>query len=488
MKNLINKIFESAERSPGNIAISTRTEEWTYQDMLKCVKKKAEILENSLMGERSLIGIVTDETPECLMNIIAILYIGCGYVPIDRELPLDRMKYIIRDTGLQTMIVPSIFYDEFWLEVGCVLTEKNLVVDKTLTEELDNNPATRKETDVTYIMYTSGSTGEPKGVIIEDRNIEAFSIGINDIINFTEDNIRFLASTAFCFDISILETLIVLSYGATCILVNRRQKMNPIFVADLIKKKNVNILQFTPTYLLLYMKYNRKDKNMFGNVKQILIGGERFPEMAAKEIRDITDAKIYNCYGPTEATIWATVGLYDNTENTTIGRALNGYTVWLDTETEEICIGGKGVARGYLNKGEQSKVAFKYNEKGELFYRTGDFGKMTERGQIRFCGRKDRQVKVKGFRVELNEIEQAIESCTEIEKAAVILLEETIIVCCYQSPEMFSSDYFIRRLKTKLPTYMVPQQYIAVKQLPETINGKINYEEISSIVKNLLSL
>ena len=482
--SIIDKLIEKADEYPKKTAILSRFEQWSYKDMIRYVKMKACIIRRTLTCEKSIIGIITDESPECLMNIIAILYLGCGYVPIDNELPLERMKYIINDAGLRVLISPEKIANDLRNQTDILITENELRIDKCLLKDVPIEYKTRKEDNVMYIMYTSGSTGKPKGVLLEDGNVETFSIGINDILNFGDGDIRFLASTSFCFDISVLETLITLSYGGTCVLINKKQKMNPIFVAEFVKKNRVNVIQFTPTYLVFYMKYNHRNKEMFDDVDKILIGGERFPKNIAKKLLKITKAEIYNCYGPTETTIWATTSLYNGNEKVGIGKALRGYKVWIDEITNEICISGRGVARGYINSPALSEKVFECKENGERIYRTGDFGNIDKKGEIHFLGRKDRQVKIKGFRIELNEIEYAIEKYINVDKAAVICVDKSLIVCCYQNSKDLSSDFFIRQLRKQLPSYMIPKRYIALRQIPETINGKTDYNAVQRIVES----
>ncbi|WP_151736039.1 amino acid adenylation domain-containing protein ['Paenibacillus yunnanensis' Narsing Rao et al. 2020] len=484
MKTFIDLLNSTALEKKYKSAIITTKERLTYGELITCVKERAAILVRLGVKKDTIVGIVTDESLEVLINIMAVIFSGAAYLPIDEKVPTEKLHYIISDAKLDYLIINKTFnlntVNMFTIHIiNCE------VLNEVYRGEVTQILPEREPDDMMYIMYTSGSTGYPKGVIIEDQSFNTFLDAINDVLEFEKYDARVLASTSFTFDISILETLVSLAYGATCILVNRRQKLNPKLLRDIMLKEKVNVLQFTPTYLQFFLDYFDTDLQFFQQMRKLLIGGEKFPEVLIGKLYRYTKADIYNCYGPTEATIWATAARFDPNKPVSIGNSLRGYNVFIDQKeaneslTGEICIGGPAVARGYLNKKELTQKHFFINEKGSRLYRTGDLGRMNENDELEICGRLDRQVKIKGFRVELDEIEKTIERCiSNISRAAVILTETNLIVCFYQAEEQIEREKIIDSLKKQLSDYMIPIIYIWKKSLPVMINGKLNYTEL----------
>lgn len=488
MNTFVDRLSMNAKIYKDKVAIVSDKWNLTYGQLMNVVAKRARILKKYDIKTNSIVGVISNDSVDTVINNISVAFVGGIFLPIDEKIPHERFKHICNDTKLENLIINSKF------ENGSEVNIKNIItfndIDNGEEDEIEVSHDI-SEDDVMYILYTSGSSGLSKGVMIEKKSFAVFCNAINHVIEYDKNDVRFLCSTSLTFDISILETLVTLSYGATCVLINKNQKLSPKEVKNIILSKNVNVVQFTPTYLQFLVDYFNGDLSFLCNIKKILIGGEIFREELLKPLSVAINSEIYNCYGPTEATIWASVKRIKFGEEITLGNALKDYNIYIDVndatnDTGEICIVSNAVAKGYLNRENLTKEKFFVNELGQKGYRTGDLGRINANREIIFLGRIDRQIKIKGFRVELDEIEKTIERCCEsINRAVVVMLKNNgkeSLVCYYKAAEEIERSIIIKKILEYLPSYMVPMIYVRKEKLPVMINGKIDYSKLNNEV------
>jgi len=340
-----------------------------------------------------------------------------------------------------------------------------------------------------YVTYTSGTTGLPKGIMIEHRAVINFIKGMTDVIDFTEKD-TILSLTTISFDIFGLETLLPLTRGTEVVIGNHDEQMDPEVLTHTLVKKEISILQLTPSRLqvLLSGGISRASSR---RIKYLIVGGEAFPAVLLEEARDLFSGEIYNVYGPTETTIWSTIKNVTGERELNIGRPIANTRIYILDKSKkllpvkvagELFIGGDGLARGYLNKPELTAEKFishmSYMSYMSYIYKTEDLARWLPDGNIEFLGRIDHQVKIRGFRIELGEIERQLLKHEDIKEAVVICssdkdgdkyLSAYIITGAEPSP-MELREYLLKYL----PDYMIPSHFIRIEKIPLSTNGKID--------------
>lgn len=354
--------------------------------------------------------LIMRRTPDLIYSICMCFERNNTVIPIDPAYPKNHIQYIIKDSAPDEIISDVDSYDD-------LLQEKKL----NITQD-----------DVAYILYTSGSTGSPKGVEITYEALTNFIEGISEIIDFSPGK-RIACFTTVAFDIFFLESIMALYKGLTVALANEDEQRNPRLMAKLIHDNAVDMVQMTPSRMYLLLNHD-KELSCLKNVKEIMIGGEAFPLSLLKTLQAKTNAKIYNMYGPTETTIWSTVSDLTRKDRIDIGRPIKNTEVYIvdeslsilpDGQVGEICIAGKGLAKGYVGRNDLTAEKFIYlPQKPDVrVYRTGDMGHYLPDGNLEYLGRTDNQVKIRGHRIELEEIESHLNEIDGIHQAVVIALE-----------------------------------------------------------------
>ncbi|WP_278248406.1 polyketide synthase [Niastella populi] len=395
---------------------------------------------------------------------------GGAYVPIDPEYPQDRINYMLSDSQCKVVI------DEQELE--CFKKEEKKYSIKKLKSK--NNPG-----HLVYVIYTSGSTGKPKGVMVEDRGVTNLIYCQTKEFNITETE-KVLQFSNYCFDASVEQIFLALFNGASLILIAKDLLLNTSALEAFIQEHRITHLHTTPGFLETINPASCKV------LKRVIAGGEACRKGLREKWAGVAD--FYNEYGPTETTV--TVIEYCCPYNSLagldvlpIGKPLSNNTAYILTESlslcpkgvmGEICIGGAGLARGYLNQDALTKEKFISNpfRAGERLYKTGDLGRWLPDGNIEFIGRKDDQVKINGYRIELGEIEQVLQSHKEIEEVVVLAKEnqnnEKELVAYLISKSEQKPGELRNYLKEILPEYMLPAHYVQLEALPLSSNGKID--------------
>lgn len=450
--------------------------------------KKSNILTNGI-----IVVIYLERTPAMLDALLYLFINKITFVPIDPSDPLERTLYKISDlknNSNKVYILTSKKFQKSFMNEFVINIEELTNINQLEQFFKQNEEKTINKNDIAYILYTSGSTGTPKGVKISYKAFNNFMKGICNQVNFSK-NKTVICLTTISFDIFMLESIIPLLKGLIVILVDEIEQKNPKLITEIIKSNNVDILQITPSRMKLLLNYD-KELSCIKNLKEILIGGEVFPLNLLKMLKTKTNAKIYNVYGPTEATIWITISDLTDKNTIDIGKPLLNNKIYiLDEKLKavengmcgEICISGSNLAKGYLNKKDLTEEKFTYYEEKRI-YRTGDCGRYLKDGNIEFIGRLDNQVKIRGHRIELEEIEGVILQHKNITNTIVNTFylknfDSQLLVAFYESDIELSEEEIKEYLLLRLPSYMVPTKYIKVKEFLYTLNGKIDRKKTS---------
>jgi amino acid adenylation domain-containing protein/FkbH-like protein len=364
----IHELFEEqVAKTPDNVAAVYEDQRLTYWELNQKVNQLARMLREKGVGPDKIVGIMVERSLEMIIGIMAILKAGGAYLPIDPEYPGERIKYMLMDSETKILLTQSELISKVGFD-GTVLDVNDRRFFRGSGAEL---PKVNTARDLAYIIYTSGSTGQPKGVMIEHRAVHNFIQGLMERIDFAAAK-TILALTTISFDIFGLETLLALTKGLKIVIASEKEQLDPKFLSETIIQNQIEMLQITPSRLRLLLSDGRY-QSCFENVTEIMIGGEALPESLLNEVRNLTRAKIYNMYGPTETTIWSTVK--DLTADTAkmavnIGTPIANTQIYiLDPNNRpqpvgvagELYIAGDGLARGYWQRPELTAEKFIFN-------------------------------------------------------------------------------------------------------------------------------
>ena len=484
----ISEIFEeNVSACPDKVAVVFGEHALTYQELYDKSEKIAYILREKGVSNNSIVGILASRSLEMFVGIMGILKAGGAYLPLDPEYPPDRIKFMLEDSEANILLTHremAGLLENIDSKVESIYLEKE-TFDAVEAQHLEciNVPS-----DLAYVIYTSGSTGVPKGVMIEQRNVINFAKGITERIDICSSK-AVLCLTTISFDIFVLESLLPLMYGIKVILSNENEQKDAEALNAIIVKNEVETIQITPSRLKMMMDSGKL--NCLNNLKHILIGGEAFPVQLQEALCKVYTGKIYNMYGPTETTVWSSIDQIEKDVPITIGQPIINTKMYILDQYQrlqpigipgELYIGGEGVTRGYFKRETLTKERFIENPvKGDgckRIYKTGDLARWLPNGKIEFLGRMDEQVKVRGYRIEIGEIETLLLKCTDIKEAVVVVKEDKQkikYICAYFVSEHEIDTQSLRNdLASKLPYYMVPSFFIAIDKIPVTPNGKIN--------------
>lgn len=424
----------TARHYPEKTAVIVNYERMSFRTLDETASRVAHYLQRDGVGVGDVVGVMLDRSPNLLVTLLAVLKAGAAYVPIDPDYPHDRIAFMLADSAARLLITSEKYAGRL---AG---RTKELSIGKALTESV-SYPTTTPETsvggtDLAYILYTSGSTGQPKGVMIEHRNLVNLLYSMIDWPGITSDDVL-LGVTTVSFDIAGLELFLPLLTGATLVLADAKTVKDG---RDLLQRlsdhrvpsESITLIQATPaTYKMLLAAGWEKQLPL-----KILCCGEPMSNDLARQLIPRCHT-LWNMYGPTETTIYSTGTQITNPdERITIGRPIHNTQVYIVDEqlnplpvgvVGEIYIAGDGVARGYWNRPELTAERFvpnPFDAAAGVMYRTGDLGQFTDTGDIHCLGRVDQQVKIRGYRIELGEIENTLNVMDDIQEAVVVAREE----------------------------------------------------------------
>ena len=428
------------------------------------------------------VPICFDRSLEMLIAIVGVLKSGGAYVPLDASQPLERLDFIIEDTSAKLVVAASDYKNRF--------KEKKVInvhgaYDRNASIEL---PKLGTE-DSAYAIYTSGTTGKPKGVVNCHGALTNRLDWMCDEFVITPDDCL-LQKTPYTFDVSVWELLMPLFVGSKLIFAKPEGHKETRYLEQLINREKVTIVHFVPSMLNVFLA---ELETKCESLKYVVCSGEALPAKVANTFYQKLNAILYNFYGPTEAAIDVTYTAISPNISAqdliTVGKPANNVRIYILNENEqvqpngvvgEIVIAGIQVAEGYINRPELNKKAFINDPffKGERAYRTGDLGWSLPNGEIVYVDRKDNQVKIRGNRIELEEIENALTQKAGIEQAVVLARldesEEKNLIAYLVSENEESNADLRNYLLRKLPAYMVPTYFVTLTGFPLTKNGKVN--------------
>ncbi len=426
-----------------------------------------------------IVGVKLDKTSELLVVILGILKSGAAYLPIDKNYPEERIAYLENNSDCKLIIDAQI------------LRDFNEVLSKY---PVTNLPKINHPDSLAYVMYTSGTTGNPKGVMVTHRNV----LRLVKPCNFFPLNASktLLSTGSISFDATTIEFFGTLLNGATLVLVEQDSLLVTDRLKHTIQYHHVNSLWMTSSWFNTVVD---DDISVFEDIEQLIVGGDIVsPIHVSKVYETYPDIKIVNGYGPTENTTFSTAFHIDKKEYKTIPIGIpiaNSSAYILDDQLRPVPVGvegklyvaGAGVARGYLNRPELTATKFIKNpfKENERMYDTGDIAFWESNGVIQFTGRKDFQVKIRGYRIELEEIERcAIQYASTVKQAVVLVKEvnkEKTLVLFYVSSEAIDGADYRAFLNTKLPDYMVPSFYVQQTSIPLTAHGKVDRKKLLAL-------
>lgn len=485
-KLLEESIIKNAERS----AFYIKESYYTYNDLAKSISKIRKSIQSSIPEIDKNVGVIANDDLETYAAIFALWLEGKAYVPVSTDVPEQR-NVIIADQADINFIIDSSDTPFF--------PYRPAILSKKLPEaEINLTPKTVSDEDLCFILYTSGTTGTPKGVPINVSNLECFLKAMDKIGIRIDENDRVLQMFEITFDMAVASYLMPLLKGA-CVFTVPKGKIKYIYIHHLIEDHDLTILFLIPSILLCIRPYFN-DINS-SKIKYTMLAGEALPLDLTEEWSKCTpNGKIINVYGPTESTIFCTSYQFKfNQPNKSyngivcIGKPLLGVeTIIIDDhkniippgEKGELCLAGKLLSTGYWKDEEKNKEAFfvtRFKNKLTRFYRTGDLCFEDESGNIMYLGRIDFQTKIQGYRVELSEIEYHVKTFFgKINVAAIALSNKfgnSEIGLAIES-NAFETNELIGYLKLKLPFYMIPSKIIFEKSFPLNLNGKTDRKEL----------
>ncbi len=470
-------ILEQAAWTPDAVAVVCGAQQLTYRELVTHARSVAERLVAAGAKPGTIVAALLDRSCEQVVGLLGILIAGAAYLPIDPRQPARRTQYMITDSGAMLLLTRTALLTDLPAVDAIVC-----VVDAD--HEATTSPVTRaaSPSDLAYLMYTSGSTGAPKGVLVEHRNVAYIMATLLQQYGVTASD-AVLTVASYTFDVSVGDIFGALGLGARVVLASAEQTTDPHALAALIDQSGATFVSATPTTWSALLSAGWAGSLMVTAVT----AGEPVPESLARDLIERC-AAVWNGYGPTEATVVASCGRLLGGEPVTVGRPLPGGRVYvLDDQGRllpsgvpgEIVLAGAGVARGYLNRPTETTARFGADPfvEGGRVYRTGDRGRFLADGRVQHLGRLDDQVKVRGFRVEPGEIEAVLREHPAVAACAVTAQEnaqgERELVAHVVGTGV--SDVQLRAwVRARLPDYMVPTTIVGIEQLPVTPSGKLN--------------
>lgn len=476
--SLISVFLEHVYTTPHRVAILTSDTSWTYQELFDDVLLWANRVK-ALSAVHTPIMLCLHRTPRMLSILLALQWLEIAYIPIDPETPFKRIC-AIREDSKATLLFHDTVNHKTYATLPCNVWALNDLEQAGCSDEftrLQNKPSSEA---IAYVIYTSGSTGTPKGVSVSRTALDNFLTSMSHyFLNETQEMV--LATTTFTFDIAALELFLPIWQHKTLFLANETEHKDPLCIITLLQKHPITLLQGTPSFWsMLYASGWQGKYNLVA-----LCGGEPLtPQIADYVLPHVLS--LWNMYGPTEATIWCSLKQITSDKNINVGKPIHNIEMHvLDASMNpvptgikgELYISGLGLAEGYINQLDltQEKFIAYPSAQGERLYRTGDVACMTDEGEFIIYGRIDNQIKLHGYRIELEDIEAHIQSCSGVHCCAVVVHQEQLIAyICIANKKTYSEDAVKMRLSRELPEFMLPKRFVYLEKLPLNSSGKLN--------------
>lgn len=485
----LHTLFEdTAAKYPENPAILANDKFLSYAEANRKANRLARYLIAKGIGNGDYVGILLKRSAEVYISMLAILKSGAAYVPLDPSFPQDRIKFILGDCGAKLLITEAAF--DFAGEIGDYIDVRSANYDTNTYDAANVDNPSFSTDQVAYIIYTSGTTGNPKGVLIQHKNISNLVKAEGEHFKVSSTD-RVLQGFSVAFDASLEEIWLAFYSGALLVAATDEAMHSGESLAQYLVAKEITVFSTVPTMLSMM-------EPTIPLLKLLILGGEA----AGYDLLlrwQVPGLRIVNSYGPTEATVIATFSDFNSGKVVTIGKPIINYTTYLlDTNMNivpigvpgELHIGGLGVALGYLNRPELQSTKFVTVPDDMAFsgqnrvYKSGDLGSLTNDGDIAFLGRIDTQVKLRGFRIELAEIEERIMQCEGIKFAALKVQEgvnkakRLVAYVLEDEKGSFKEEKVKEFLRTKLAHYMIPAVFTVLDEMPFLPSGKVDRKKL----------
>ncbi|MBO6291254.1 MAG: amino acid adenylation domain-containing protein [Selenomonas sp.] len=485
------QIRRHAQLTPDKAAVTAAGETLTYRELDELSDQVAHALIREGVARETLVGVLFDREVWAYVAEIGILKAGGAFVPFIPEYPDERIEFCLEDGQIPVVLTSkALLAKRSALGEHCRLLPLDELLDHKGAGSVGAESALPEvgADDLAYCIYTSGTTGKPKGVLIEHENIANYvhrNEKSTEIIHYTQPGRIALALASFSFDVSIVEEFVPLCNGCSVVIATEEEIHTPSQLARLIKDNGVNGITCTPTYLLGLLAIPETTEAL----KQITfydVGAEAFPAGLYQKLRALRqDSVILNVYGPTEATMGCAAEEMVESKVVTVGTPIANTQFYIADSfgnplpvgiRGELMICGQQVGRGYINLPDKTAASF-FTHDGIRAYRSGDLAAWTDEGKIRIFGRIDNQIKLRGFRIELDEIEKVLMEYPAIDSGAVSVLKKgtgEYLVGYYTSVDEVDDNELKSHLAAKLPEYMVPNLFVHLEAMPLTPNGKVN--------------
>ena len=476
----------SLQQHGHRIAVKSSTESMSYQELDRLSRAMAMYLHTLGVKPGDRIGLATPRSPLMVVALLGILSAGGSYVPLDPSFPPERLRYMLSDAKVHALLSSQ--------EIATLAPAgARVLVYETLFEQLQDF-ATETWRDqaldsrsIAYVIYTSGSTGQPKGVMLSHRSVVNFLLAMREAPGM-EAGDTILAVTTLSFDIAVLELLLPLLVGGRIYLATHEEAKDGKRLSEIFDREIITHFQATPSTFRLLLDAGWQG----GKLRKALCGGEAFPADVARRLSPLIP-EIWNMYGPTETTVWSSLYRVQGDETMIpIGRPIANTTIYVVDEHRapvlpgqkgEIYIGGEGLALGYLGRQDLTDDRFvTLPHIDKLSYRTGDIGRFRWDGTLEIFGRADHQIKLRGYRMELGEIEAVVSRLPGLDHCVAAVQEfgaDDLRLVAYVTLSAPWDERAVRAAaKNILPAYMLPQHYVVMQRFPLLPNGKIDRKQL----------
>lgn len=484
--NLTEYVELQARINPNKIAISDENSFYSFRDVYELALGTADKINKLKLQSRKPVVIICEKCTFEIITFFGVLFSGDFYVPLDIHMPNERMEKIVKRLECEIFIADDKGAEKLE-SIGIV---DNIIKFSCISKSTNRNELSYSDTDPAYILFTSGTTGEPKGVVVSHRAVIDYVEWQCGQFDISEKDV--LANQApFYFDASIPDIFTPFYTGATLQIIPEHLFLLPDKLINYLNMKNVSVMIWVPSSLIVLAKDELIGQKRINNVRLVMFCGEVMPcKYLNIWMKYYEKTKFVNLYGPTEAayacTYYEIDRKFDDDDKLPIGKPCKNTKILLITddnriaqvgEEGEICIGGSCLFSGYYNMKDRTELVLKQNPLNnsyvENIYFTGDIAKYNSNGELEYIGRKDHQIKFQGYRIELGEIEAAADSIEEVYRSCAVYDGEKIVLFCSLSKNISEREIY-NILKQKINRYMLPRVINIMDELPLNVNGKID--------------
>ncbi|MCW1242762.1 non-ribosomal peptide synthetase, partial [Bacillus pretiosus] len=490
----IQKIFEEqVEKTPDKVAAVFGENELTYKELNEKANSLARELRKKAVLPETVVAVMLERSVEMIVGVLGVIKSGAAYMPIDPDYPKERVNYILKNSDVDLLITESKFIDN--VDLDCKII--NIDEESVFINDKSNLDIINTQEDLLYVLYTSGTTGKPKGVMVTQGNLVNMVYSWTSHYQLNEFDVNLLQMASISFDVFSGDLCRSLLTGGTMYICPNDIKINMEELYRIIEENQISIFESTPSLISIFMDHVGERQLELSSLKLLILGSD---SCSIEDYKRLTrkygkTMRVINSYGVTEATIDSsyyekkTQNIPKGLINTPIGKPMHNTKFYILNETYEVqpigvigelYIGGAGVSRGYYNNQELTAEKFIDNPfiVGTTMYKTGDLARWLPDGNVEFLGRIDNQVKIRGFRIELGEIENKLLKHENINEA-VVLARETEesekYICAYVVGNKDIKELNLKGyLRDHLPKYMVPPYIVQMEKMPLTPNGKLD--------------